>query len=131
MMTYPLLLKPHVTDYLWGGNRLKTEFGYESEGDRAAEAWVLSCHKDGSSVVQNGALAGKTLPEALELWGDCAIGEKAAAFPYFPVLIKLIDARDRLSVQVHPNNDYALRVEGEFGKTEMWYVVDCEPGVRN
>lgn len=128
MTMYPLLLTPHVTDYLWGGTRLKTEYGYSSDKDIAAEAWVLSCHKDGASVVANGDLCGKTLPDVLALWGDAAIGEKAAAFPYFPLLIKLIDAKDRLSVQVHPDNEYALRVEGEFGKTEMWYVVDCEPG---
>lgn len=127
---YPLLLKPPIKDNMWGGQRLKTEFGYECPGDIAAEAWVLSCHKAGSSLVVNGDMAGKTLPEVLAVWGDAAIGEKAAAFPYFPVLIKLIDARDSLSVQVHPDNDYALRVEGEFGKTEMWYVVDCEPGAR-
>lgn len=130
MKMYPLQLTPPIKDYLWGGTRLKTEYGYPSDKDIAAEAWVLSCHKDGSSVVANGELAGKTLPEALAEWGDEAIGEKAAAFPYFPLLIKLIDAKDRLSVQVHPDNDYALRVEGEFGKTEMWYVVDCEPGAQ-
>lgn len=130
MKTYPLLLKPPVKDYIWGGTRLKDEFGYETDAAIAAEAWVLSCHKDGSSVVVNGELAGKSLPDVLEQWGDQAIGEKAAAFPYFPVLIKLIDAHDRLSVQVHPNNEYAMRVEGEFGKTEMWYVVDCEPGAQ-
>lgn len=126
---YPLLLEPPVKDYLWGGHRLATEFGYKG-GEVAAEAWVLSCHKDGLSIVKNGALAGKTLPEALAAWGDGALGSDAAAFPFFPVLIKLIDARDRLSVQVHPDNEYALRVEGEYGKTEMWYVVDCEPGAR-
>ena len=130
MKPYPRLLTPPVKDYLWGGQRLKTEFGYSCDGDIAAEAWVLSCHKDGPSVVQNGELAGRTLPEVLEQWGNTVLGEKAAAFPYFPVLIKLIDARDRLSVQVHPDNEYALRVEGEFGKTEMWYVVDCEPGAQ-
>lgn len=130
MKTYPLLLKPPVKDYIWGGTRLKEEFGYETDAAIAAEAWVLSCHKDGSSVVANGTLAGKTLPEVLAEWGDDAVGEKAAAFPYFPILIKLIDAHDRLSVQVHPDNDYAMRVEGEFGKTEMWYVVDCEPGAQ-
>ncbi len=128
MTMYPLLLTPHVTDYLWGGTRLKTEYGYPTDKDIAAEAWVLSCHKDGASTVQNGELAGKTLPEVLALWGDAAIGARAAAFPYFPLLIKLIDAKDRLSVQVHPDNEYALRVEGEFGKTEMWYVVDCDEG---
>jgi mannose-6-phosphate isomerase len=128
-MTYPLLLKPTVKDYLWGGTRLKSEFGYEG-GDILAEAWVLSCHKDGQSVIQNGEMAGKTLEEALSIWGTSSIGEKAAAFPDFPILIKLIDARDRLSIQVHPDNEYALRVEGEYGKTEMWYVVDCQPGAQ-
>ena len=127
-MFYPLLLKPPVKDYLWGGTRLKTEYNYKTDKEKAAEAWVLSCHKDGSDIVENGELAGKTLPEVLELWGDKAIGKNAAAFPYFPLLIKLIDAKDRLSVQVHPDDTYALKNEGEFGKTEMWYVVDCDEG---
>lgn len=125
---YPLLLKPAVTDYLWGGSRLKTEFGYETDKEIAAEAWVLSCHKDGPSTVINGEFAGKTLPEVLEIWGDGAIGERAAEFPYFPLLIKLIDAKQKLSLQVHPSDEYALKNEGEFGKTEMWYVVDCDEG---
>ena len=125
---YPLLLKPAVKDYLWGGTRLKTEYKYETDKDIAAEAWVLSCHKDGADTVINGDLAGKTLSEVIELWGDKAIGKKAAEFPYFPLLIKLIDAKDRLSVQVHPDDEYALKNEGEFGKTEMWYVVDCDEG---
>ena len=125
---YPLLLKPAVKDYLWGGTRLKTEYKYETDKDIAAEAWVLSCHKDGADTVTNGDLAGKTLSEVIELWGDKAIGKKAAEFPYFPLLIKLIDAKDRLSVQVHPDDEYALKNEGEFGKTEMWYVVDCDEG---
>ncbi|MDD4547065.1 MAG: class I mannose-6-phosphate isomerase [Oscillospiraceae bacterium] len=127
MTIYPLLLNPVVKDYIWGGTRLKTEFGYEG-GDIASEAWVLSCHKDGRSVIQNGELKGQALSDAISLWGKSSVGERAAGFPYFPILIKLIDARDRLSVQVHPDNQYALRAEGEYGKTEMWYVVDCEPG---
>lgn len=127
---YPLLLKPPVKDYIWGGSKLKTEYNFETDKDIAAEAWVLSCHKDGPDIVMNGELAGKTLPEALKIWGDKALGERAAAFPYFPLLIKLIDAKDRLSVQVHPDNEYALKNEGEFGKTEMWYVVDCEEGAQ-
>lgn len=125
-MNYPLLLKAPLKDYLWGGTRLRDEFGFESEAQRVAEAWVLSCHKDGASTVRNGEYAGKTLPEALEAMGKEALGERAAAFPYFPLLIKLIDAKDRLSVQVHPDDEYALKNEGEYGKTEMWYVVDCE-----
>lgn len=125
---YPLLLKPPVKDYLWGGTKLKTDYHFETDKAVAAEAWVLSCHKDGACTVENGELAGKTLPEALELWGASSLGKNAAAFPYFPLLIKLIDARDRLSVQVHPDDEYALKNEGEFGKTEMWYVVDCDEG---
>ena len=118
-MSYPLFLTPELKDYLWGGQRLPAEYGYTTALDKVAEAWVLSCHPQGSSVVNNGPLAGKTLPEALAQWGD--EGE-------FPLLIKLIDARDRLSVQVHPDDAYARIHEGEQGKTEMWYVLDCEPG---
>ncbi len=124
---YPLLLKGAVKDYLWGGTRLIEEFGFETDADKAAEAWVLSCHKDGASIVKNGELAGKTLAQAIKLWGDKAIGKNALKFEYFPLLIKLIDAKDRLSVQVHPDDEYALKNEGEYGKTEMWYVVDAEP----
>lgn len=125
---YPLFLTPCLKEYLWGGTRLLTDFGFPAKGPTAAEAWVLSCHKDGPSVVGNGPLAGRTLTEALAEWGPGALGRRAAGFPYFPLLIKLIDAKDRLSVQVHPDDAYAARVEGEYGKTEMWYVVDCEPG---
>ena len=127
---YPLLLRPALKDYLWGGTKLKTEYGYQTDAQKAAEAWVLSCHQDGQNTVLNGEYKGRTLSEVLSLWGAGALGSKAAAFPYFPLLIKLIDAKDKLSVQVHPNDDYALAHEGEFGKTEMWYVVDCDEGAR-
>ena len=66
----------------------------------------------------------------LEVLGPSVLGERGQAFEDFPVLIKFIDARDKLSVQVHPDDEYALRVEGEYGKTEMWYVLDCEPGAK-
>lgn len=128
MNMYPLLLKPAVKDYLWGGNRLKKEYGLETESEIAAEGWMLSCHKDGAGTVLNGELVGKALPEVLEIWGKAALGERAAKFEYFPLLIKLIDAEKKLSVQVHPNDEYALKNEGEYGKTEMWYVVDCKEG---
>lgn len=126
---FPLLLAPSIKDYLWGGRRLADEFGYPCK-EKAAEAWVLSCHKEGPSIVRGGPLDGRPLPQVLEEWGPAALGERAAAFPYFPLLIKLIDARDRLSIQVHPDDAYALRTEGEYGKTEMWYVLDCKPGAR-
>ena len=123
---YPLLLKAPLKDYLWGGTRLIDEFGFETENEKAAEAWMLSCHKDGNSIVKNGEYSGMTLQEVLDIWGKEVLGKKSASFEYFPILIKLIDAKDRLSVQVHPNDEYALTHEGEYGKTEMWYVVDCD-----
>ena len=125
---YPLLLKAPVKDYLWGGNKLKTEYGFESDNEIAAEAWVLSCHKDGTNTVVGGEFDGKSLLEVLNIWGEKALGERAKKFSYFPILIKLIDAKQKLSVQVHPSDEYALKYEGEYGKTEMWYVVDCEEG---
>ncbi|MBQ6826344.1 MAG: class I mannose-6-phosphate isomerase [Clostridia bacterium] len=128
MKMYPLLLTPPIKDYLWGGTKLKTDFGFNTEKEIAAEAWMLSCHKDGMNIVQNGEHRGKTINEVLEIWGKSALGYNAESFSYFPILIKLIDAKQKLSVQVHPDDDYALSVEGEYGKTEMWYVVDCEEG---
>ncbi len=127
---YPLLLKAPLKDYLWGGTRLIDEFHFESDKEIAAEAWMLSCHKDGDSIVRNGKFAGMTLQQAIELLGKDALGKKAANFNYFPILIKLIDAKDRLSIQVHPDDEYALFHEGEYGKTEMWYVVDCDEGAQ-
>ena len=119
---YPLLLKPVIKDYLWGGTRLKEEYGFETDKEIAAEGWMLASHKDGTNIVGNGALAGKTFDEVLRSWGDKETN--------FPLLIKLIDARDKLSVQVHPEDEYAYRVEHEPGKTEMWYIVDCKEGAK-
>lgn len=104
-------------DYIWGGQRLR---GYGYPGERIAEAWVLSFHPDGMSTT-DGAPVSTALPR--ESWG-----ENCRAFEQFPVLIKLIDAADNLSVQVHPSDDYALRHEGQYGKTEMWYVVEAAAG---
>lgn len=123
---YPLKLKPAFKDYLWGGTRLKTDYGMQSDLEKLAEAWVLSCHKDGASVVENGEYAGLSLVEAIDKMGKDCLGTKGGAFEFFPILIKLIDAKDNLSIQVHPSDEYALKVEKEFGKTEMWYVVDCD-----
>ena len=123
----PFRLTPACKDYLWGGTRLKTAYGKRPALPVLAESWELSAHPDGDGVIACGEFAGTPFsrfaaehPEALG--GNCA-GAKE-----FPILIKLIDAYDNLSVQVHPDNDYALRVEGEYGKTEMWVIVDAEPG---
>ena len=125
---YPIKLTPAFKDYLWGGTRLRDDFGKDCDFDKVAESWELSCHKDGASVVANGEHAGKTLAQYIETEGKAVLGKNCERFEQFPILIKLIDAKDNLSVQVHPNNEYAQRVEGEYGKTEMWYIVDCDEG---
>ena len=124
---YILKLNPVFKDYLWGGTKLRDEYGFKSDLDKLAEGWMLSCHKDGENTVENGEFIGKTLTEVINENPDF-LGEKGKNFEYFPILIKLIDAKDDLSVQVHPDNDYAMRVEGEYGKTECWYILDCEEG---
>lgn len=123
-----LKLEPAFKDYIWGGTKLRDEFGKKCDYDKVAESWELSCHKDGNSVVSNGDDAGLTLAQYIEKHGKKILGTDCEKFENFPILIKLIDAKDNLSVQVHPNNDYAMRVEGEYGKTEMWYIVDCDEG---
>ncbi|MBP3853322.1 MAG: class I mannose-6-phosphate isomerase, partial [Erysipelotrichaceae bacterium] len=123
-----LRLKPACKDYLWGGHRLVEEYGVDYSGDILAEAWELSCHPDGPSIIDNGAYQGKTLQEYLDAEGMEVLGENCRRFREFPILTKFIDARDNLSIQVHPNNAYALKNENQYGKTEMWYVLDAQPG---
>lgn len=123
-----LKLTPAIKDYIWGGTRLSKEFDMVSFTDRQAEAWVLSCHEAGHSIVENGEDKGKTLSEVIAEKGKACLGTNCEKFSFFPILIKLIDARDNLSVQVHPDDEYAMRVEGEYGKTEAWYIMDCDEG---
>lgn len=123
-----LKLTPAFKDYLWGGTRLRDDFQKDCDFDKIAESWELSCHKDGPSTISNGKFKGLTLSEYIEKAGKSVLGTDCEKFDNFPILIKLIDAKDNLSVQVHPDNEYALRVEGEYGKTEMWYIVDCDEG---
>lgn len=127
MIKYPMKLQAPLKEAIWGGERLKNEYYKKTDLPKVAESWELSCHKDGVSVIKNGEFQGMSLTEYLETYGAEVLGSKAEKFENFPILIKLIDAADHLSVQVHPDNEYALRVEGEYGKTEMWYIVDCEP----
>ena len=93
-----------------------------------AESWELSAHKDGQSVVTTGDCAGLPLTDYIAALGKEALGTACEKYNYFPLLIKLIDAKGDLSVQVHPSDEYALTHEGEYGKTEMWYILDCEEG---
>ncbi|MGV3488823.1 MAG: mannose-6-phosphate isomerase, class I [Tuberibacillus sp.] len=126
MNRQPLFLEPVFQERIWGGTRLKTEFGYDIPSDKIGECWGISAHPHGPSVIKNGPLAGKTLIEAWrdhrEWFGDVATEE-------FPLLTKILDAEDDLSVQVHPDDFYARKVEKvPYGKTECWYVIDCKEG---
>lgn len=121
----PFRLIAPCKDYLWGGVKLR-EYGKTSDSDRIAESWELSCHPDGESIIADGEYKGRTLTEFLKDHPE-AFGTNRDRFDRFPVLIKLIDAKDDLSVQVHPDHDYALRVEGDYGKTELWYVLEAQP----
>jgi len=115
---------PAFKDYIWGGSKLKTSFGKETDLSRVAESWELAAHKDGTS-----GFAGENfdLADLFQNQRDL-IGKKADKFERFPMIIKLIDARDNLSVQVHPSDEYALKNENSYGKTEMWYVAEAEEG---
>ncbi|MBR4868778.1 MAG: class I mannose-6-phosphate isomerase [Clostridia bacterium] len=122
-MKQPIQLYPAFQDYLWGGTNLKSVYP-ACDKTPIAEAWVLSCHPDGPSTVVGETT---TLADYVAQNPDC-VGKKGAQFPFFPILIKLIDAQKSLSVQVHPDDAYALKHENSFGKTEMWYVLDCKEG---
>lgn len=123
-----LKLCPSYKDYLWGGRKLITDFHKEYDGEVLAESWELSCHKDGPSYIAAGEYAGETLEEYIIMEGRKILGKHARKFEQFPVLIKFIDAAGDLSVQVHPSDEFALENEKQYGKTEMWFVVDCEEG---
>lgn len=128
MEKYPMKMLPVGKDYLWGGERLRTEYGKALPLHPFAESWELSCHPDGESRIADGPYAGRTLLEYVQQDWAGTLGTRAAHFQEFPILFKLIDAAQPLSVQVHPNDAYAQRTEGCYGKTEMWVVLQAEPG---
>lgn len=129
MASEPIIkLKPALKDYLWGGNQLKEKYGIESDLDVVAEAWELSAHPEGESVVATGRHKGLTFSKYIENVGKDVLGWKCSPLQNFPLLVKFIDARSNLSIQVHPDDDYALEKENQYGKNEMWYVVDSIPG---
>lgn len=121
-------LSPAFKDYLWGGTKLREVYGKNCSFDKVAESWELSTHTAGQSRLTAGGFEGITLNEYFEKAGKAVLGKNCEKFDNFPVLIKFIDAKDPLSIQVHPSDEYALKIEHEYGKTEMWYVMDCEPG---
>lgn len=123
---YPLILKPAYKDYLWGGNRIQEKYGKEHNLAKCAESWEVADRPEGSSIVINGPLRDSTLGEALSEMGTLLAGDGRAP-SRFPLLVKIIDAAKRLSVQVHPHESNAAITGGE-PKTEMWYVLDSAPG---
>ncbi len=128
---YPLTFDPIFKDYVWGGRNLADKLGREIPDGIVAESWEIAAHPDGSSVVNNGPLAGLTLPEAQAKLGEALVGtrnQQMLEMERFPLLIKLLDANRWLSVQVHPDDVYGLANENDLGKTEMWVVLYAEPG---
>lgn len=121
-------LQPVFKDYLWGGTRILDKYNKSSDLETVAESWELSGHPAGNSIIASGKHKGLSFSKYLENVGKEVLGWKCGSMQNFPILIKLIDARDNLSVQVHPDDEYALNNENEYGKNEMWYVIDSEPG---
>ena len=117
-------LNPVFKTMVWGGNRMRDYFGYEIPGENTGEAWVVSAHPQGDCLISEGMFAGKSLSwlwkNHRELFGNIE-GEE------FPLLVKFIDAKEDLSIQVHPDDTYAeVHENGARGKTECWYILDCE-----
>lgn len=125
-MKQPLFLEPVFQERIWGGTALKEQFGYDTPSDITGECWAISAHPNGPSIVKNGDFAGKTL---IELWQAQPTLFGNHKTEVFPLLTKILDANTDLSVQVHPDDVYAnLHENGELGKTECWYIIDCEEG---
>ena len=123
MVPHPLLFNPLSKDYLWGGSRIPALYSRPGAPARCAESWEIAAHTDGDTTVLHGPLAGRTLSDLTALYGAALVGTRAPDPLRFPLLFKLIDAHEKLSVQVHPSNANAERTNGE-PKTEMWYLLD-------
>lgn len=127
MTLYPFKLSPVAKSAIWGGQRLRRDWHKPSDLDTVAETWELTVREKENNVIQNGPFAGNTLANVLHNSEIDLVGARADK-ARFPLLVKFIDAADRLSVQVHPDDDFAAALEGDVGKTEMWYIVDADEG---
>ncbi|MFO7655629.1 MAG: type I phosphomannose isomerase catalytic subunit [Bacteroidales bacterium] len=125
---YPLKFTPQILDKVWGGTRLRATLNKKTTSDKAGESWEISGVDGHVSVVSEGFLEGNTLQELIEIYMGDLVGDHIFEKfgPLFPLLIKFIDANDRLSIQVHPDDELADKRHGSFGKTEMWYIVEAE-----
>ena len=124
---YPVKLNPVFKEIVWGGKRLKSDYGFKSDLNNIAEAWMLCARNDGDNTVVNGEYCGKAFTEVISQHKEF-LGSKGLKYGEFPLLIKFIDAKSDLSVQVHPDDEYARIHENSFGKTEAWYILDCDEG---
>lgn len=124
---YPIKFENLYYERIWGGDDLKKFRNNVPEGV-IGESWDIACHKNGTGKVVNGELKGKGFDEIIKEFGHKLLGNKISTEKDFPLLIKLITAKQKLSVQVHPDDEYARRVENDLGKTEAWYVIDAAEG---
>ncbi|PZE21156.1 type I phosphomannose isomerase catalytic subunit [Paenibacillus xerothermodurans] len=131
MKPYPLLFKPEMKERVWGGRDLE-QFGLQLPDGPIGEGWMIGDHPNGTTKVVNGELAGLGLDQLREQYGQELFGSKGCSKKTgrFPLLIKLLDCQDDLSVQVHPNDEYQRLPQGELGKTEMWYILAAKPGAK-
>lgn len=121
-------LEPAYKDYLWGGTGLRDIYHKKCDYDIIAESWELSAHPSGQSVIAEGRYKGMLFGDYISKIDKSNLGWKCQAYEEFPILIKFIDAKEKLSIQVHPGDEFALVEEGEYGKNEMWYIMDCQEG---
>ena len=124
-MLKPIKLNPVFKEIIWGGNKLKTDYNKVSDLKNIAESWELTVHKDGVNTITD---SGITMQEYIDKEGFSVVTDKS--LDRFPLLIKFIDAEDNLSIQVHPDDEYALETANSLGKTEMWYIIDAKPGAK-
>ncbi|TMN21747.1 mannose-6-phosphate isomerase, class I [Lentibacillus cibarius] len=127
MYSEPIFLQPVFQERIWGGQKLQADFNYAIPSDHTGEAWGISAHPNGPNLIENGPLKGKTLRQAWNEYGEL-FNRKADNNEDYPLLVKILDAKTDLSVQVHPDDSYAREVENQpYGKTECWYVLSAEP----
>ena len=127
-MLKPIKLNPEFKEIIWGGNKLKTDYNKVSDLKNIAESWELTVREDGMNTIADGDYKGATMQEYIDKNGFSVVTDKE--LDRFPLLIKFIDAEDNLSIQVHPDDEYALDKANSLGKTEMWYVIDAKPGAK-
>lgn len=126
ILQQPLFLKPVFKERIWGGTALAAQFGYDIPTDQTGECWAISAHPNGPSVIENGPYAGMSLDELYKKQPELFGNPKDEVFP---LLTKILDANADLSVQVHPEDEYAkVHENGDLGKTECWYILDCKEG---